>query len=77
MYYKYGVTYNKQFAACKRLETFKKFAQTSALVEQVELAGYAVKEIWNERHDFSIVPNSGMLQLAKDTVLKFDAHFSK
>lgn len=77
MYYNTGVVYNTQFAACKRLDTFKKFALTTVFSDQVELAGLAAKHVWNQGNDFSRVKDADVPQVAKDTLRKFDDHLGK
>lgn len=77
MYYRDGVVYNKYYAACKRLRIFNAIVTESHLTDQVELAAYAVKAVWNNGVDFTTVSNSEIPGIAKTTVQKFYTYIGK
>lgn len=77
MYYHDGVTYDKNYAACRRFDTFQKMAGKRELIDQVMLSMYAVKKIWNGGVDFSGIQTSAIPKLAQTTTEFFFTYLSK
>jgi hypothetical protein len=78
MYYHDGVTYDKNYAACRRFDTFQEMASQGNLNDQVTLSMYAaVKAAWNEGMDFSGVQTNSIPQLAHTTTKHFLSYLSK